>query len=376
MRNKYLWSLKEKAFRTWANVRGWRTARRIIVFESDDWGAIRMRDPKALRALQRQGVCLDKSRYHDLDCLENREDLEGLFGLLDSYRDQHGNPPIFTFNTVMGNPNFEAIRADQFERYTHESLWRSYQRYHGENLQQLWAQAMGASLIRPQFHAREHLNVRPWMNDLRDGRDETRRSFDQDYYGLTLQSSSLQGRSYLAAYWPESAEHLREIQEIVLDGLNKFEEEFGFRSRTFVACNYVLPRELEAIIAEKGVRLIQGQRGQFQPTHNGSGSVRRSYTGMRNQNNQIYSVRNVMFEPYINESKDWVASAVKEIGESFAWGKPAIISTHRINYVSGMNQRHRDRTLYLLDDLLRRVLSRWPDIEFMSSDRLLSLIDS
>lgn len=134
--------------------------------------------------------------------------------------------------------------------------------------------------------------------------------------------------------------------------------------------------ELEAIIAEKGVRLIQGQRGQFQPTHNGNGSVRRSYTGMRNQNNQIYSVRNVMFEPYINESKDWVASAVKEIGESFAWGKPAIISTHRINYVSGMNQRHRDRTLYLLDDLLRRVLSRWPDIEFMSSDRLLSLIDS
>ena len=169
MRNKYLWSLKEKTLQTWANARGWRTKRRLVVFESDDWGAIRMRDPKALRELQRRGVHLDSLPYDRLDCLENRADLEMLFNLLEGYRDRTNNPPIFTFNTVMGNPDFEAIRADDFAEYSRESLWESYRRYHGQDLQQVWNNAISESLIRPQFHGREHLPLLTWILEGRRG---------------------------------------------------------------------------------------------------------------------------------------------------------------------------------------------------------------
>ena len=375
MQNRHVQLLKEKALRAFANARGWRTPRRIIVFESDDWGAIRMRDLNALNELRRNGLQLDNSRYHVLDCLENREDLERLFELLDGHRDQHGNPPTFTINAVMGNPDFEAIRKSQFERYFHESLWNSYERYYGEDLRSLWTHGIRSSLIQPQFHGREHLNVRLWMNDLRNGCEETRCGFEQEYYGFRPVSTLKPRRSYLEAYWPLSAEHLGELQGIVSEGLDMFQKFFGFRSETFVACNYILPKELESTTAERGVRLFQGQRGQIRPSIGGDSAVMRSFTGMQNLHGQFYSVRNVMFEPYKDETNDWVASAMKEIRESFAWGKPAVVCTHRINFVSGLNRQHRDRTLVLLDELLAKILMKWPDIEFLSSDRLLAEIE-
>ncbi|MDH3380493.1 MAG: hypothetical protein OEQ39_26550 [Gammaproteobacteria bacterium] len=365
----------EKILRSWANARGWRTKRRLVIFESDDWGAIRMRDPSALREMQRRGVCLDSSPYDRLDSLENRADLEMLFDLLEGYRDQTNNRPIFTFNTVMGNPDFEAIRAGDFAEYSRESLWESYRRYRGQDLQQVWNNAISESLIRPQFHGREHLNIRVWMEDLRNNYAETRIAFDQDYYGIKRPSTSGQ-RKYLAANWPVSPEHLEEIQEIVVDGMVKFEEVFGFPSKTFIPCNYVLPRDLESTLKNNGIELIQGTRGQLEPTATGKVSIRRSFTGQRNALGQWYSIRNVMFEPFEDQSKDWVASALAEIGESFFWRKPAIVQTHRVNYVSGMDVGHRDRSLRLLHRLLKSILDTWPDVEFMSSDQLLEALKS
>lgn len=268
----------------WSNVRGWRTERRLIVFESDDWGAIRMRDPATLEAMASQGLDFTKSRYDRLDCLENGGDLQSLFNVLDAHRDNSGRPPTFTFNTVMGNPNFSAIKASGFDYFSHESLFQSYLRYYGEDLQQVWTQAMRESVIRPQFHAREHLNVGLWLRDLQAGRRETLLAFDHDFFGLTTRTSSPRQRNYLAAYWPESASHFEEIRDIVIDGLALFEQLFGYASRSFIACNYVLPTEKESTLAARGIDLIQGQRGQLLPSVDGRNvSIRRSYTGKRNR---------------------------------------------------------------------------------------------
>jgi len=330
-----------------------------------------MRDLEAFEVLKNHGLQLDESQYNRLDCLERRSDLDGLFNVLTGYRDRQNRPPIFTFNTVMGNPDFATIKEEGFERFSHEPIFASYQRYKGENLQEVWTQAMRESLIRPQFHAREHLNIGLWLRDLRAGRQETLLAFDHDFYGLTTTTSSSRQRNYLAAYWPESANHLSDIQGIVTDGLAMFEKVFGYASRSFIACNYVLPKELEATLAERGIELIQGHRGQLLPSSDGQKiSIRRSYTGQRNQLGQFYSVRNVEFEPFLDPSKDWVSSALKQIAQAFFWGKPAIVSTHRVNYVGGMSTEHRDNNLRLLNLLLQRILVAWPDIEFVSSDEL------
>ena len=159
--------------------------------------------------------------------------------------------------------------------------------------------------------------------------------------------------------------------------MNLFERLFGYKSRSFIACNYVLPEALEAVIVDHGVKLIQGQRGQLQPSSDGLKlPVRRSRTGERNRYGQIYTVRNVRFEPFEDPSRDWVASALQEIKAAFFWGAPAIVSTHRINYVGGMDTEHRDRNLRLLYELIGKILVAWPDVVFVSSDELITVMGS
>ena len=61
---------------------------------------------------------------------------------------------------------------------------------------------------------------------------------------------------------------------------------------------------------------------------------------------------------------------MKEIELAFRWGKPAVINSHRVNYSSGIFVENRDNTLRLLDTLLKAVLQKWPEVEFMNSQQL------
>ena len=366
-----LTTIVNHALDTFANIRGWRTNRHLIVFESDDWGAIRIRDAATFQKMKRRGLRLPHSAFNRFDCLESHRDLENLFNVLENNRSNRHNPPIFTFNVVMGNPNFQLIKEHKFTKFFHENLFESYRRYHGEDLKVCWNQAIIKSLIKPQFHAREHLNVDLWLNDLREGFFDTNLAFDFDYYALTTITSSPTQRHYLSAHWPESLSHLQNINEILSDGLVMFEREFGFRSKSFIACNYLLPMEVEAAIAREGVELIQGKRANLKLRKDWIRSALKGYTGFKNPYGQIYSARNVRFEPFKDRSRDWVASALKEIEHAFYWRTPAIVSTHRVNYVGGLDQSNSDRNIRLLDVFIKKIIKRWPDVEFITSDELL-----
>ena len=50
--------------------------------------------------------------------------------------------------------------------------------------------------------------------------------------------------------------------------------------------------------------------------------------------------------------------------------RPAIISSHRVNYVGFLDERNRDKNLKLLKTLLDKILNKWPDVEFLSSDEM------
>ena len=364
--------LKSRFLSTLTNLCGWKTRRRLLVIQSDDWGAIRMPSRKSWERLRASGIRVDRSRYDCLDCLECREDFHALMNVVDDHRDGNGRPAIFTFNTVMGNPDFEAIERGGFEEFHHQHVFASYRHYLGEDLEGDWGRAIRAGLIRPQFHAREHLNTPLWMRDLKAGHEDTHRAFEQRFYGLKTRTGSRHQRHYLAAYWPDSVDHQHAIAGIVEDGLAQFEKTFGFRSKTFAGCNYVWPRALEKDLVQHGVNLLQAQRGHIEPDpeRGGAATIRRHYTGQKNQHGQRYSVRNVLFEPYLDWATDWADRAMSEVEQAFRLNRPAIICSHRINYVSGMDRRHRDRSLEQLSQLLTRLRRRWPEVEFVSTDEL------
>ena len=50
------------------------------------------------------------------------------------------------------------------------------------------------------------------------------------------------------------------------------------------------------------------------------------------------------------------------------------MSSHRVNYASGMDVGNRDRNLVLLNQLLKSIVTTWPDVEFLSSDELLAVM--
>jgi len=164
---------------------------------------------------------------------------------------------------------------------------------------------------------------------------------------------------------------LRAIEE----GLKMFEETFGYRSLTAIAPNYTWNKEMEQVMFRNGVKGLQGGAVQRAPKTDGSGNeIIRHHTGQKNKLGQIYMVRNCRFEPSENPDKDWVTSCLKEINTAFRWRKPAIIESHRVNFIGYINPKNRDRNLKLFKQLLEKIVKTWPDVEFMSSDQLCEVI--
>ena len=62
---------------------------------------------------------------------------------------------------------------------------------------------------------------------------------------------------------------------------------------------------------------------------------------------------------------------LRQIAAAFRWKKPAIISTHRVNFVGGINKQNREAGLKELHSLLKTIVKRWPDVEFMSTVNML-----
>ena len=121
--------IKKTITRNLLNVRGWQTRRKIVVIESDDWGTIRSSGMAAYENLLKQGLPVDKSPYNALDMLENNEDIEQLYETLSSVKDKNGNPAIFTGNNIVGNPDFEKIKASGFTQYFYEPFTETYKQY-------------------------------------------------------------------------------------------------------------------------------------------------------------------------------------------------------------------------------------------------------
>ena len=51
--------------------------------------------------------------------------------------------------------------------------------------------------------------------------------------------------------------------------------------------------------------------------------------------------------------------------------RPAVISTHRINYVGYIDPKNKENGLRQLGKLLERILNKWPDVRFVTTDQLI-----
>ncbi len=76
------------------------------------------------------------------------------------------------------------------------------------------------------------------------------------------------------------------------------------------------------------------------------------------------------------EKSDWADSCLRDIGHAFSWKKPAIISSHRVNYIGSLDKSNIDHGLQQLDTLLKTIVKKWPEVEFINTMQLGALMNN
>ena len=353
---------------------GKKNSLKILIIESDDWGLIRMPSKKAFNDLIRADIPVDKCSYNNFDSLESVEDIEALSDLCDTIKDKNGNPLKITANFIMANPNFEKIKADNFDKYYYNDISQTYDYYQG-NIKTLAAvnEAIEKNMLVPQLHGREHLQVNHWLKALRSGDAETHKAFDAGVFGHPSAYAKKTGIHFLSAFHISTKDELAFSGRSVLEAANLFQNSFEFTSKTFIAPRYIWPDELETYFKQAGIETLQGTLVQLRPEiGKPSSKLNKSinWMGKMNISGLNYLTRNVFFEPALNPDFKWEADALKRVESAFFWGKPAIISMHRVNFMGGLSEDNRAINLKRLKSLIDALVKKWPDVIFMSSDEL------
>ena len=357
---------------------GWHSRERYVAFAVDDYGNVRLASRRARDHLKSR-IPGFGGQMDCFDAVETREDLEALLDILGSAFDCDGRNPVFTAYALPANPDFQHMREER--SYAYETLKQTFERLAADQPRaydgtwKLWQEGMERGLLRPQFHGREHFNI-PLLK-----RKLSRRDPDIEE-NLAVESLAglrgvpgMPGVGFTQAFGLHDHSELDQQREIIADGLILFEQVFGFASETFAPPGLKLHSSLDKHVQSLGVKSIDKPFFGRQPV--GKGKLLRSINFLspprKNQVGKI--VRTLSFEPCSGVKRDPVGKALREIEAAFRWGKPAIVSSHRVNYAGHIDPANRGEGLRQLSQLLSGIKKNWPDARFVSIDELVNVME-
>ena len=366
--------LIQSVFQNLKNCIGWKTRRKIVVFSVDDYGNVRVNSKQARENMDAVGMKI-YSRFDLLDTLETTQDLEQLFEVLSSVKDKNNRPAIFTPFALPCNIDFEKMESDDFQQFQFELLPKTYQKLATQQPEaykgawDLWQSGIAKGLLKPQFHGREHLNLHIFNDKLQKRDNELlvalkNRSFtsisDEEY--PTISST--------AAFDFWDVKENEKLAGMIEEGLQLFEKVYGYSSTYCTPPVYNIHHSLFPTLYENGIRFID--LGLVRNEHQGFNRYKKSinYIGKSTKEGLSIMVRNVVFEPTEDRGIDWVAFTMKQIETAFRWNKPAIISSHRVNFCGHIDPLNREKGLTSLKSLLDQIVKKWPDVEFMAADEM------
>jgi hypothetical protein len=359
-------NVKTELINNLKNIPGRSIPRKIVVIECDDWGGIRTPSAEVYRQLVNRGLVDEKCRYR-LDTIATSEDLEQLYHTLESVEDRSGNPAVMTSVSNVANPDFEKIRQSGFMEYHFEPYTETLMKYgRGAEVMELWKKGMEKGIFVPELHGREHLTVQIWLQKLREGHQDLLYAFEQGFVSVNIDEMIEEANGFRAEFFFSSREQVQFLENSISSGVSLFKELFGYLPRVFVPSNAVFHPVFESKLAESGVRYLNVWHLNPVPDENGKLKMKYYRNGKTASSGLTYYVRNCAFEPS-EEDYGGIESTLKQIRAAFRWGKPAIISTHRVNFVGGIDPANREYGLSELKKLLKKVKERWPEAEFMSS---------
>ena len=366
--------IKDSLINNLKNSIGWKTKRRIVVFSVDDYGNVRLHSKEARSKLDEAGMKI-YSRFDLFDTLETKQDLEQLFAVLNSVKDKNGRSAVFTPFALPCNIDFEKMAADDYRNFYFENLPQTYSKLAKEQpgaydgAWELWQEGIAKGFLKPQFHGREHLNLLVFNDKLKKRDPQLLIALKNKCY-TSISDDDYPTMSSTAAFDFFDVSDNEQLKPIIKEGLQLFEEVYGYRSNYFTPPVYQIHHSLFPTLKENGITYID--LGLVRREHQGQNNYKTSfnYIGKKADENLTIVVRNIVFEPTEERGVDWVHFTMKQIERAFRWNKPAIISSHRVNFCGHVDPENRGKGLRTLQQLLQEIVKRWPDVEFMSADEM------
>lgn len=394
----------KKGINLYLDFKSFKTSHPVVVIESDDWGSLRTKDKSVRHQLNALSPTIKEDPYTQLDSIATQEDLEALFDVLHSVKDRNGNPACMTANVCTANPDFEAIKNDNFERFHYVPFTKTLEDY-SENISlfELWGQGRKSGVFKPQLHGREHVHALAWLAELKAGNKDLLKAFELETWGIHYRSRLNQRRNNLQAaldYYDLDNEN-RFHKQWVLDSIDIFKKAFEVLPKSFIPPAYVWHSDLLKILKQTSIQSIQGIKLQYEPIIQPDNAINKMkkiedqnykkrgleilslyynrkphYIGQKDKSGLIYTTRNAFFEPYSSNydlthtNQDWVKSTMLEVEKAIQQNKPVIIGSHRINYIGRLNEKHRNQNLKILQSILKQIVRKYPEVEFMDSGQL------
>lgn len=361
------------------NLLGWFTSKKIVVFESDDWGSTRMPNKETRDLFENAGFPVSTNYFTRLDTLESKQDLQQLKYVLSSFQDKDGRSPVFTMLNVMGNPDYQKIKLSNFEKYYWLPFPETYRLYGIDPIAMKaeWEDGLRRKIFFSSFHGREHVHISRWMEGLRKTLPCTTMAFNYGLSGIHAHLANEKRKDYQAAFDADSIEDFIFLNNAIIQGLNFFETYFGYKASFMVPPNGLIPNQLFTTLKNSGIRYVNTTKLGLSPLGNGKYKRHLRYLGKLSKDGMVFLTRNASFEPANTRSNfNWVDKCMAEIAMAFRLGKPAVIATHRVNYVGGIEEKNREGNLKELQKLIQFILMKFPDVQFLNSDELGKLIEA
>ena len=336
---------------------------KIVVFESDDWGTLRMfNSEKYFKLSEVFGQSDDP--FVKFDSLETEEDVTALINVLSKHFDSRLHTPVFTLNYGLRSPDFKRIIDSDYKTFYSLSLSDSYLFSKKETAFNVIKKGITQGLFYPQLHTLFHINALEWMKSLSDNMYH---KIIVDNYCIDYSCLNSEERPFL--FMDEMRDVLeKDINKYILEANSIFKEEFGFYSNSFIPCCNVINSEKDNVFSNTFVQCVQGSPYYF--SFNKKTKKYNKHLRKWKRSGIVHLVRNCLFEPSINGEKNSIIDCMWQINKAFKKNKPAVICTHRLNYIGSISLNNRLDNINALDILLTEIEKKYPDVIYMSSDEL------
>ncbi len=306
---------------------------RAVVFESDDWGAceIAANADDATAVAEVWTELHGAARYTDAT-LESPADLDRLFATLEPFHGADGRPAVFTGFVCVGNPDYEKIRANGFSRYEDLGVEEGVPgRWGRGDFLAKWREGVARGLFWPELHTNlHHTSPALWLDRLNaDGAkgEAARRLFDLEVYCQGEHLPEFEGLD------------VREQLSWISGAIHRFRHAAGYRPSCAITSDaYPETEVLWSLLGLRTVCLKNCQVNNDQivvyptkPWNNQDPTVKMGDWNERLD--LIYLVRNAFFECSRSDEQT-AAKVLPVIRRRWAANQPAVLSTHRIHYVS------------------------------------------